>query len=208
MTHAEIERAELAERYLLRRLTAREEAEFEEHYLECEQCRERLEQERPLLGELQQAGAAWLEAPRPQPRVWFLPAPAWGLAAALGAAAVYVSVILPVRTPRPAAVQTAELRLPVVELSVFRAGGAEAARLPAGGPFAVRLDARGLAAGSDYSLEIASEAGDPVWTLPGIAVAADRAEAQVTRALAPGRYWVRLAKQGRLVREYELRVGD
>jgi hypothetical protein len=209
MTHTEIERGDLVERYLLRRLTAREEAEFEEHYLECPECRERLAQERPLLVELQQAGTAWLEAPRPERRTaWFRPAPVWGLAAAFGAAAVYVSVILPVRPPRPAVVQTAELRLPVVELSVFRAGGGEAARAKAGEPFMVRLDARGLAEGSDYALEIASESGDPVWNQTPVSVAADRAQVQVTQPLAPGRYWVRLARQGRLVREYELRAGD
>src|SRR6185436_19130033 len=84
MTHAEIERDEVVELYVLRRLSAREEAEFEEHYLDCEDCREKVRQDEPLVEMLRSACADWTYAPR-RPRRWFLPAPAWGLAAAAGA---------------------------------------------------------------------------------------------------------------------------
>jgi hypothetical protein len=208
MTHVEIERGDVVERYLLGRLTPREEAEFEDHFLLCRQCQKRQQEESPLLGELLRGCVAWAGSPRPQRRSWFLPVPAWGLAAALGAAAVYVSLVLPVREPRPAAVETAQFRLPVVELSVFRAGSGEVGRVKAGEPFALRLDARGLAAGSDYSLEIAAEAGGVVWSQAGVTVGADRADARVARSLPRGLYWVRLSRQGQLVREYELRAGD
>lgn len=205
MTHAEIERGEVVERYVLRRLSAREEAEFEEHYLVCEDCREKVRQDEPLVEMLQRACGDWTYAPRRRRR-WFLPAPAWGLAAAVGAAAVFVIVALPPAQVRTPALQTAALPLPVVELSAYRAGGEPQQRVSPSGPFVLRLDARGLTAGPDYSLEIVDESGGQVWTQPGIRWEATQAEVRVTRGLAPGLYWVRLSRNGTLAREYQLRA--
>jgi hypothetical protein len=205
MTHAEIERGEVVERYVLRRLSAREEAEFEEHYLVCEDCREKVRQDEPLVEMLRSACADWTYAPR-RPRRWFLPSPAWGLAAAVGAAAVFVIVALPPAPVRNPATQTAALQLPVVELSAYRAGGDSQQRVNPSEPFLLRLDTRGLTAGPDYALEIVDESGDQVWTHPSVRQEATQAEVRVIRGLAPGLYWVRLSRNGTLAREYQLRA--
>lgn len=206
MTHAEIERGDVVERYLLRRLSAQEEAEFEEHYLVCGECREKVRQDQPLVGMLVSACADWTYAPR-RPRRWFLPAPVWGLAAALGAAAVFVIVALPPAQVRTPAVQTAALELPVVELTAYRAGGDPLARAKPGQPFALRLDTRGLTAGPHYAVEIVEESGGQVWNQPSVRWEGVQAEVRVTTGLAPGLYWVRLSRDGRLAREYHLPVG-
>jgi len=205
MTHAEIERGHVVERYVLRRLSAREEAEFEEHYLVCGECRERVSQDQPLVGMLVSACADWTYAPR-RPRRWFLPAQAWGLAAALGAAAVFVIVALPPARVRTPAVQTAAQELPVVELSAYRAGSDPLERVKPGEPFGLRLDTRGLAAGTDYLVEIVGESGGQVWSQPGVRWEGVQAELRVTTGLASGLYWVRLSRNGTLAREYQLRA--
>ncbi len=207
MTHAEIERVDVVERYLLRRLSAQEEAEFEEHYLVCGECREKVRQDQPLVGMLVRACADWRYAP-PRPRRWFQPAPAWGLAAALGAAAVFVIVALPPSQVRTPPVLTAALELPVVELTAYRAGGDPIGRAMPGGPFVLRLDTRGLTAEPDYALEIVGESGGQVWTNPSVRWKGTQAEVRVSTGLAAGLYWVRLSRGDRLVREYPLPVSS
>lgn len=207
MTHAEIEWGDVVERYLLRRLSAREEAEFEEHYLVCGECRERVRQDRSQVGMLVNACADWTYAPR-RPRRWFLPAPAWGLAAALGAAAVFVIVALPPARVRTPAVQTAAPELLVVELSAYRAGSDPLERVKSGEPFILRLDTRGLPAGPGYAAEIVGESGGQVWSQPSVWWEGVQAEVRVTTGLTASLYWVRLARDGRLAREYHLRVGS
>lgn len=202
MTHREIEQDDVVERYLLRRLPAREEAEFEEHYLGCSQCREKLRQDRSLLALLGKACAAWERAPR-RPRPWSLWTPAWGLAAALAAVAVYLSLARP---PQPPIVETAALPLPVVELRVFRGATGETPRAPAGEPFALRLDARGLAPGSDYAVEIVTASGGPVWSRAGVKLEGEWAQVRVPAKLPAVPHWVRLSRDGVLAREYGLQV--
>jgi hypothetical protein len=200
-----MERGEVLDRYVLRTLSAREEAEFEEHYLDCAECRERMRQNEPLVKQLVSACADWTYAPR-RPQRTFLPAPACGLAAALGAAAVFVIVALPPAQVRTPAVQTAALPLPVVELSAYRAGGESQQRVHPSEPFVLRLDTRGLTDGPDYSLEIVDESGGQVWSNPVVRWQSIQAEVRVTRGLAPGLYWVRLSRNGTLAREYQLRA--
>jgi len=202
MTHEEIERGEVIERYLLRKLTPHEEAEFEEHYLSCSECRERQVAERPVLWMIQKACEASARATR-EPRSLSMSAPAWGLAAALGAAAVYVSVVLP---PKGTVVQTAAVRLPVVELTVYRASESVAGRARASQPFVLRLDGRGLPVGSDYAVAIVTESGGQIWKESAVRLEAEKAEVRVTQGLAAGLYFVRLVSGERILREYALRI--
>jgi len=207
VTHGEIERNEVVERYLLRRLPATEEAAFEEHYLGCGQCRDRLRQDRQVVGIIRETCASWTP-PQPRSRLWMTRAPAWGLAAALGVVALWVSGLLPplIRGPRPQPVQIAEVQLPVVELTAFRAANDEGKAKAGLQPFLLRLDLRGVPAAAAYQVEVARESGETAWSGTAAGIEGERVEARVTQALTPGLYWVRLSTQDRLLREYSLRV--
>jgi hypothetical protein len=209
MTHTEIEQGDIVERYLLGRLSPDQEAEFEEHYLGCADCCERLKEDRRVIG-LVRSGASGWERRGSLRRFWAAPAPAWGLAAALGAAAVYVSVVLPpsvVRTPQAPAVQSAQSGRPVVELSAYRAGEPPAPHAPAAAAFLLRLNLEGLAPAADAVVEIVGETGGSVFRRTGVAATGPRAEVEVSTGLPAGEYWVRLSVQSQLLREFALRVG-
>jgi anti-sigma factor RsiW len=207
MTHAQIERDEMIEKYLLRRLSPDEEAAFEEHYLGCQACQNRLREERRVIEGIRRASKDWQKRPHPR-RQWLVPAPAWGVAA-LAAAALYVSVVLPpsvLRIPgrQPAPVAVASLT--TVELHTYRTGGSEAARASANRDFLMRLDVQGAPAARDYAVEIVGETGESLWTRAGLRAAGQWVEAPVQGGLPAGRHLVRLSSQGRLLREYALRV--
>src|SRR2546426_151615 len=112
MTHFKAEHGYLAERYLLGRLPEDVASEFEEHYFECRDCLSELERSRELVVDLRDACRAVRSKAASLTPSFLLPLPAWGLAAALGVAAVYVSVL----GPSPPA-------MPAIELSSYRAAG-------------------------------------------------------------------------------------
>jgi hypothetical protein len=206
MNHEQIERQDVVERYLLRRLPPEEAQDFEEHYLGCAECCERIREERQIITDIQRACSGWSRR-KGQRRFWTLPAPAMGLAAALAAAAVYLSVMTPTvvqRREAPAA-QSAALPLPVVELTTYRAGET-AGQAKAGAPFRLRLDLRGLAAAGECSIEVVRESGEAAWSRSGVARTAEQTEVDLRNGLPSGAYWVRVSSEGRLLREFGLRV--
>jgi hypothetical protein len=86
MTHEEIDEQNIAERYVLRTLSADESARFEEHFVDCPHCQDRLEaveRLRDALKPLAAAGAARAASSRFGPRVAWLAAATLALAAGL-----------------------------------------------------------------------------------------------------------------------------
>jgi putative zinc finger protein len=206
MTHADIETQEIIDRYLLGKLPSELQEQFEQHFLACADCLEKLESSRPAVGLI----AASRVIAR---RRWFT-APAWGMAAMLALAVWVTAGRSPTPpTPAPAAAETAPE--PVIELSTFRGGGPATGlrRVQTAGPFRLLLDLQGLDTYESYSAEIASEQGATVWSRRGLAPVSDRAlDVRVEGLpLDAGQYWVRLAGLGSaagpaLVREYSLTV--
>jgi hypothetical protein len=229
MTHSQIEAQEIIELYLLQRLTAEAQAEFEEHFLNCRQCLEKLEGEQESIDAIREACTTFpFEAGQkrwrasPLWRFW-LPLPMWGAALALGVAVVCVMVISRSRPGAPPEVASqragASTRaLPVVALESYRSGTATNAAIAAPAaakPFLLRLDARGLEVYEQYSVAIVGDSGQPVWSGKGGIARADHdwLEARVEQApLRPGNYWVRVSGSraggaAELLREYSLVVG-
>ncbi len=211
MTHSDIERRHLVDRYLLRKLPPEEEIAFAQHYIGCRHCLRELENSRKAIDNILRARGAAAPIPRThRHRFLMLPLPVWGLAAALAGVGVFVSSSRPGAGPSPAA-GPGPL---VVTLETYRAS-AVGARLkaPPGGTFWMRLDRRGLAEFPLYSVSLVGENGETVWSGPGEpAPDPDFLQARVEAAsVSPGVYWVRLAGQGPdaespLLREYSMLV--
>jgi hypothetical protein len=205
MTHAEIEDQEIIDRYLLRKLPGEVQERFEQHFLACADCLEKLESSRPALVLI----AASRDSAPPR---WFA-APSWGMAAML-ALAVWVTAGRAPVPPAPAPASVAAAPEPAIELSTFRGGGPATGlhQAQTAGPFHLLLDLQGLDAYDSYSAEIASEHGIAVWSRHGLEPVNDQAlEVRVEGLpLAVGQYWVRLtgvsAARPALAREYSLIV--
>ena len=227
MTHAEIDQKDLIDLYLLGRLPPEVEAAFEEHFLACRECADRLEANRETVAITMEAfaleDAEPMEKHEPR-RGWHfrLPAPVWGLAAMVAVAAVYLTLaphavrLPPQRAPERIEPAVAPARPPVLELESYRAGATRGARITAAvaaKPFLLRLDLRGLDRYDNYTASVVGNAGEPVWSTAAIARSgADWLEVEVSNARLPaGVYWVRLSgeradRETKLLREYLLRV--
>jgi len=94
MTCDEIERDEIAERYLLGRLGDEEQERFEAHYFDCRRCLERLQVMEAAQTELARPTASTKDVPAASRR-W------WRTAAALAAAAVIVLAVRVVQQTPP-----------------------------------------------------------------------------------------------------------
>lgn len=205
MTHADIETQEIIDRYLLGKLPGELQEQFEQHFLACAECLEKLESSRPAVGLI----AASRVSARPR---WFA-APAWGVAAMI-ALAVWVTAGRSPAPPAPAPATVEAAPDPVIELSTFRGGGPATGlhRAQTAGPFRLLLDLQGLDVYDSYSVAIASDQGVAVWSRRSLQPVSDRAlEVRVEGLpLAAGQYWVRLEGLGAagpaLVREYSLTV--
>ena len=92
MMHAEIEKAEVVERYVRNRLLPAERQEFEEHFLACDECFEKLQAaERFAAGMRDASGRGLLDAPAQLQRTnhgWF----AWAFAATGGIALIFAGL--------------------------------------------------------------------------------------------------------------------
>ncbi|MDP3001068.1 MAG: hypothetical protein Q8N47_26535 [Bryobacterales bacterium] len=186
---------EVLEEYALGRLTGPKLEQFEEHLLVCAQCQDGLEEtDRFIVGIKQAAGTA----PRPERkrfgRFKLLSKPVW--AGALAAAALAVVVWMP---RQPAAGYDAE-----VSLQAMRGAEAVAPAVPAGKPFLLKADVKGLPPASEFRLEVADSGGAVVWRAT-VSPKDALISTVVARKLGAGRYWVRLYDPaGALVREYGL----
>ena len=102
LKHAEVEQRGWVEAYVRRELKPEDCAAFEEHYFTCDECFEAVEDMAKFVAGMKDAGRAGLLDPKPEPRVWALPAFATALAACvvLGTALSYFALVL---LPRQAA---------------------------------------------------------------------------------------------------------
>ncbi len=103
MVHEEIEAQNIAERYLMGKLSADESERFEEHFVDCPQCQERLEATERLRAALKSVSPekmpVFRAGPAPPVRPGGWPRAAWLIAAALVIAAG-LSAILAIQLAR------------------------------------------------------------------------------------------------------------
>ncbi|MBI3693726.1 MAG: hypothetical protein HY238_02640 [Acidobacteria bacterium] len=206
MTHSQIERNDIVDWYLAGKLQPQVQAEFEDHFLACPHCVERLEQDRRPVAAILEACVA--ERYQLEDReVWPVALQAWSLGAALAGVALLVTFGLrPAAPPRARIERSSPDRLPVVELAAYRAGGGAGSKIPvavAGKPFLLKLDLRGLSPSEIYQVSIVTESGELVWSGTAAGTGGQWLEVPVRGArLGPGAFFVRLAG----VREYALVV--
>ena len=192
------------ENYALGRLEGPDLEGFEAHVLICAQCQDQVAETDDFVAGVKQAAATLQrEDPIPirsRPAPWRFPAfnwfskPVW--VGAMAVAALAVAIWIP--RDRPASPATE------VFLQTVRGPDAVSASIPAGKPFILKVDTRGLPAGPGYRLEIATASGDVIWQRE-IARQEDTASISVPRSLPANLYWVRLSgASGTLLREYSL----
>ena len=193
---------DVLEKYLLERLPEVELASVEEHLLVCPKCQTQAEETEEFILATQ---AALREAQRkPVGRAlhaasgilhtWFA-VPAFGALIAAVAAAVFLPG------------HTAGTNTPASEVHLYAMRGPEttAVHLPNGSGLILDMDATGLPVDGAYGVNVVDSHGARVWT--GIPQpSGKRMRALVPIGLSSGRYWVRLTRRGKSVREYGLEI--
>lgn len=188
---------DVIERFSMRKLEEPLLSEFEDHYLVCPRCQERVREMDAYLAAAQKALS------RPQPasfaqRLWSILSqpvlrPVWPVAAIAG---VLLFTFLPVQ---PRARQT-------VRLTSER--GAPIAAAAPSSDLTLSLDLRGLETQPEIFAEVADTDGQPLWSGTAL-TSGTEATVTVSRRLGGGRYWVRIYRdQSRqdLLREYGLAI--
>ena len=210
MTHSQIERHDIVDRYLAGRLGPEVQTEFEDHFLACPHCVGRLEQDRGPIAAILEACAAEHSEPGGR-EAWFISLPvsmpAWGLGAALaGVTLLAILGLRPASPPKARIERSSPDSLPVVELAAYRAGVGAGSKIPAAvaqKPFLLRLDLRGLGPREAYQVTIVTESNELVWSGTAARTGDQWLEVPIRGAhLAQGVFFVRLAG----VREYALVV--
>jgi hypothetical protein len=175
------------ERYSMGTIPEEISAQFEEHLLVCESCRNRVAESDALVRAMRQAAGQIRQQEA-------APAHAWrtSLMPLLAAAAVIVAALLFGWSRFGAKPEVA------VSLMAMR-GGDPMAHAPAGTPLALHPDTTGLPASASYGLEIVDSVGKSVWhgALPGSHVPPQ----------SKGTYFVRIYANGsEPLREYGLLI--
>jgi hypothetical protein len=192
--HSRIEQEEIVERYARKQLTPEEQQAFEEHFFGCEECFQKLQEMDRFLAGIRDAGERGLLNERAQGAAtgrsrWFLPALAAATCAALLAAAsgwMYLREIPRLRgeldqartqlnvekqqraelEQKAAAIETAEVNVPLVMLQTSRDGeGPTTAVLPMGARHLVLWIEIGPSRYREFRLEVFSEQGQRLTTL-------------------------------------------
>jgi len=182
---------DLLERYSLGRLSQQECARFEEHFLLCEACQERLRASDEYVAAARAAGAQL--ARRGPGRA----ATAWGTrffrpavsspATLAATAAVIAGISVFLSWPPPALRETSR-----VSLASLRAGtGASIHHTTPARRLILDIDTSRLPGDCACRLRIVDHRGQPVWE-QRVRVDGPAVSVEVSRVLASGRYWVRL----------------
>jgi len=193
---------DVLEKYLLQRLPEAEVACIEEHLLVCPKCQTQAEETEEFIlatqaalreGSRKPAGRA-LHVASGVLQSW-IAIPAFGALIAAMAAAIF----LPGRT-------TGTNSLPTeVHLSAMRGPETMPTHVRHGSGIILDLDATGLPVDGVYGIHVVDSRGAGVWT--GVPQSfGSRMRALVTSRLGSGRYWVRLTRTGKSVREYGLEI--
>jgi hypothetical protein len=187
---------ETIESYSMGKLLESQAAEFEEHWLVCEVCQERLARMDTAISGIRQAAARHrLESFTRKPGIrWFPPL----LPALAGLAVLLVLGVIGWRWIQPGAATPAF----AIKLEAMRgtaSSGGPGGKAPAGRRLAVEADLSDLSAAASYRLELVDRDGHTVWK--------GAAPKATLPALRQGTYFMRVySDRGELLREYGLEV--
>lgn len=182
---------------LFRRLAGSELEAVEEHLLFCPACQQRLKEEERFVRDFRVAAA------RSRPVALRSPPVRWTAYSAIAA-----SLILGFWMFRPPSPGEMDIGNPArVHLALTRSVSPEqAAVVSARRPFSLVVDLEQLPLFEQYAVEVATAQGTIQFRREGVP-AQGMIEVEAP-ALQAGLYWVRLHGDGKLVREYGLRVND
>jgi hypothetical protein len=182
---------------VFRRLAGRKLEAVEEHLLFCPVCQGRVKEEERFVRDFQAAGA------RSRPVALRSPPVRWAAYSAIAASLVFG--LLMIRPPTPGETETGDPMR--VHLTLTRSVSPEqAAVVSARRPISLVVDLEQLPSSEQYAIEVTSAQG--VTELRREAVPAQGVIEVEVPALEAGLYWVRLHGDGKLVREYGLRVNE
>jgi hypothetical protein len=198
------------ENYALARLSSSEIAAVEEHFLVCQECRDRLREIDEYVAAMKQALTAVATqrqpvAPEPEgflSKLQGLPKGVW--AGAIATLAL-ILVLLPLQNQPPP--------LHELQLEAYRGEAISlSATAPAGSALSLRLDLSGLAGVDACIAEVADQQGKTIYSAPLNGTAARRS-VHLSEPLDAGQYWVRVYRPagtgmepGELLREFGLRI--
>jgi anti-sigma factor RsiW len=191
------------EQYLMNHLTEPEAALVEEHLLACPSCQAQTEETESFII----AARAALREPGRKPASRATRARMSGAMLSWFSAPVIAMALLGLAIGTFLAPHQVATGGPPVEVRLSAMRGADFAlpHVHAASHLILSLDVRDLPAGGSYRLRVVNAAGTDVWS--GVPERlGDRMQAELTRTLAPGVYWIRLSRGGEPVREYGVAV--
>ncbi len=193
---------DVLEMYAMGNTSEAETEAIEEHILICENCQNLLEDTetyvvsmRNALREASQEPAkesfsvsAWMA------NLFSTPTPIW-----IASAVTVLLLAFFVQTRNPGSYDA-----PVaVALSATRG---ESFSVRADGPLALDLDARGLASGSNYQVQLVNGTGKQVWEQNPVSVNNGHIQVNVAKRFSAGQYFVRIMSNNAISREYSLEI--
>ena len=193
---------DVLEKYLLNRLPEPELAAVEEHLLVCPACQTKAEE----TDEFILAAKAALHEVKRRPTARALHASAGILQSwftlpvlAVVMASIAAAIFLPSQH------KGARSAPSEIHLSALRGHTVNPAHARAAGGLILDLDTTGLPGDGNYAVTIVEATGAAVWT-GASRPSANSLQAVIEQPLPPGRYWIRLSRGGKSVREYGLQI--
>jgi hypothetical protein len=176
---------------------------FEEHFLACDACQDRLLEMESFVNAMRTASPKLRAEHRPVwssiwHRLFQVQRPAWAAAFAVTAVAVMAGVWI--------AAPPSRVEMVAVELEAARGVAAVTANAPAGKLLSLKVDLTELPKAASYRMEVVTSTGTRVWN--AVTEPRNGGIAQpMKRALGAGQYYVRLyAPEGTLLREFSLKA--
>jgi hypothetical protein len=189
------------EQYSMGKLAPERVDSFEEHFLACELCQDRLLDMEAYVNAVRSVSPKLRQANRPRWRERFWrPRPTWVAAFAMGVVVLGLGRVWLI-APRPS--------IGFAAVFLYSSRGIEGlavAKAPAGKPLVFNIDLTELPALPSYLIEIVNSQGQPVWQ-----VTAEGHDGKIAptlkNGLSTGQYYLRLyTTAGKLLREFGLRV--
>jgi hypothetical protein len=189
------------EQYSMGKLPATRLVPFEEHFLVCESCQDRLLEMEAYVNAVRSVSPKLRQSNRARWRErFFRPRPTWVAAFAMGVVVMGLGRVWLVAPRAPAGFAAVFLQ------SSRGIEGLAVATAPAGKPLSFNIDLSELPALPSYRIEIVNSLGQPVWqdTASGHE---GKITPKLTKGLTAGRYYLRLfTPNGKLQREFGLRI--
>jgi hypothetical protein len=188
------------EEYSLGRLPGSRLEVFEEHFLACNTCQDRLLEMEAYVNAIRSVSPKLREARSASwKRLFRRPRLAW--VSVIGLSAVSVAAGIWMLSPRN------RMEMAPVTLRASRGiAGPAAANAPSGRVLSLNVDLTELPASPSYRMEVVDATGHPVWETVGQARNGSITQ-PMTNALPAGQYYVRLyVPGGPLLREFSLQV--